>query len=112
MPQLFDPMTLRGRCLSHRGRVAAMRQSSCDAVNAPGAPPDWHWVQLGQFAVGGAVGLITTPAEANALLEAGRADVVLIARAALRDPRWWLRAADELGVDLRWGPQYERAGGY
>lgn len=60
----------------------------------------------------GAVGLITTPAEANALIEAGRADVVLIARAALRDPHWWLRAADELGVDLRWAPQYERAAGY
>jgi hypothetical protein len=27
----------------------------------------------------------------------------------LRDPHWWQRAAVELGHDLPWAPQYERA---
>ena len=39
----------------------------------------------------------------------GSADVVLLARALLREPHWVLRAAHELGVDLDWPPQYLRA---
>ena len=35
--------------------------------------------------------------------------MAFIARAALRDPHWWLRAAFELGAELAWPPQYERA---
>lgn len=46
----------------------------------------------------GAVGLITEPAQAEAIVAEGRADTVLIGRAALRDPQWPLRAAHELGV--------------
>ncbi len=47
----------------------------------------------------GAVGRITEPGEADALLSDGAADVVLLGRAALREPRWALRAASELGLD-------------
>ncbi|MET4061255.1 2,4-dienoyl-CoA reductase-like NADH-dependent reductase (Old Yellow Enzyme family) [Arthrobacter sp. UYP6] len=57
----------------------------------------------------GAVGLIRTPAEAERTLREGRADAVLIARAALSDPHWWLHAAEELDAKLPWVPQYERA---
>ena len=57
----------------------------------------------------GAVGLIRTAAEAEETLRAGRADAVLIARAALSDPHWWLHAAAELDAKLPWAPQYERA---
>lgn len=46
----------------------------------------------------GAVGLITEPAQAQQVLDEGSADVVLLARAALREPAWPLRAAHELGV--------------
>jgi 2,4-dienoyl-CoA reductase-like NADH-dependent reductase (Old Yellow Enzyme family) len=60
----------------------------------------------------GAVGLISDPAAADRVVREGSADAVLIARAALRDPHWWPRAAHELAVDLRWAPQYERAGGF
>lgn len=60
----------------------------------------------------GAVGLIDTPASADEVIREGRADTVLIARAALRDPHWWLRAAQDLGADLPWAPQYQRAGGF
>lgn len=57
----------------------------------------------------GTVGLLTSPGQAEHVVATGQADGVFIARAALRDPHWWLRAAFELGHDLRWAPQYERA---
>ena len=49
----------------------------------------------------GAVGLITSPQQAEAVVADGDADVVLLARAALREPAWPQRAAAELGVDWR-----------
>ena len=57
----------------------------------------------------GAVGLITTPAEAEAILAHGQADVVLLAREFLREPYFPLVAAQELGVEVPWPAQYERA---
>ena len=57
----------------------------------------------------GTVGLLTSPGQAEHAVATGQADGVFIARAALRDPHWWLRAAFELGHDLPWPPQYERA---
>ena len=56
-----------------------------------------------------AVGLITEPAQADAIVREGQADVVLLARELLRDPHWPLRAARELGADLPAPPQYARA---
>jgi 2,4-dienoyl-CoA reductase-like NADH-dependent reductase (Old Yellow Enzyme family) len=57
----------------------------------------------------GAVGLITTPAQADEIVRNGRADCVLLARELLRDPYWPLRAARELGHLAPWPPQYLRA---
>jgi 2,4-dienoyl-CoA reductase-like NADH-dependent reductase (Old Yellow Enzyme family) len=57
----------------------------------------------------GAVGLITTPAEAEAIVANGQADLVLLAREELRDPYFPLHAAHELGAEVAWPPQYERA---
>ena len=58
----------------------------------------------------GTVGLITTPQQAASIVEAGRADAVLIAREMLRDPHFPLRAAHELGVEVDYWPgQYLRA---
>ena len=56
-----------------------------------------------------AVGLITEPQQANAILQQGEADVIALARELLRDPYWPLRAARELGYDFPWLPQYVRA---
>jgi 2,4-dienoyl-CoA reductase-like NADH-dependent reductase (Old Yellow Enzyme family) len=56
-----------------------------------------------------AVGLITDPAHADALVREDTADVVLLARQELRDPYWPLRAAKALGADAAWPPQYLRA---
>lgn len=57
----------------------------------------------------GAVGMITEPEQADAIIKNGQADVVLLARELLRDPHFALRAAHVLGVDVQWPLQYERA---
>jgi 2,4-dienoyl-CoA reductase-like NADH-dependent reductase (Old Yellow Enzyme family) len=57
----------------------------------------------------GAVGLITQPSQAAEIVAAGQADLVLLGRELLRDPRWPLRAARELGVPVPWPAQYARA---
>jgi len=44
-----------------------------------------------------AVGLITDPAQAQTILDAGQADAVMLGRVALREPAWPQRAAAELG---------------
>jgi 2,4-dienoyl-CoA reductase-like NADH-dependent reductase (Old Yellow Enzyme family) len=56
-----------------------------------------------------AVGLITTPEQADAVVREGRADLVLLARELLRDPHFPLRAAAALGADGPWPNQYLRA---
>ena len=57
----------------------------------------------------GAVGLITTPQQANEIVAEGQADCVLLARAILRDPYWPLRAAEALGHPMDWPAQYLRS---
>ena len=57
----------------------------------------------------GAVGLITEPAQAAEIIQMGKADIVLLARAALRDPYWANHAAIALGVKPAVPPQYLRA---
>jgi 2,4-dienoyl-CoA reductase-like NADH-dependent reductase (Old Yellow Enzyme family) len=58
-----------------------------------------------------AVGLITEPEQAEQILADGAADVVMVAREALRDPMFPRRAAFVLGVPAEaapWPPQYAR----
>ena len=43
------------------------------------------------------------------IVASGQADVVLLARELLRDPYWPLHAAKELGAEIAWTKQYERA---
>ena len=59
----------------------------------------------------GAVGMITEPADANAIVEDGRADMVFLARELLRDPYWPIYAARTLGDPLQFPKQYARADG-
>jgi 2,4-dienoyl-CoA reductase-like NADH-dependent reductase (Old Yellow Enzyme family) len=56
-----------------------------------------------------AVGMITAPAQADQIIRAGEADLVMLARELLRDPYWPLRAAQELGYPIPWPAQYLRA---
>ena len=55
-----------------------------------------------------AVGMITTVQEAAGIVRDGKADMVLLARALLRDPYWALKAAAHAGVDLPVAQQYLR----
>jgi 2,4-dienoyl-CoA reductase-like NADH-dependent reductase (Old Yellow Enzyme family) len=57
----------------------------------------------------GAVGMITSPSQAEYIVAGGQADAVLLARELLRDPYWPLRAARELGQPISWPAQYLRA---
>ncbi len=68
-------------------------------------------VREGSNVAVGAVGGITEPNQADALVRNGRADLVLVAREFLRDPYFGLRAAGGLEEDARerWPVQYRRA---
>ncbi|MGN6604327.1 MAG: NADPH dehydrogenase NamA [Ginsengibacter sp.] len=59
-----------------------------------------------------AVGLITTAAQAEEILEDKKADLIIMGRQLLREPYFPLHAARELGVDVQWPVQYERAKKY
>jgi 2,4-dienoyl-CoA reductase-like NADH-dependent reductase (Old Yellow Enzyme family) len=56
-----------------------------------------------------AVGMITNPQQANAIIADGQADLVFLAREMLRDPYWPLHAAAALGESASWPVQYLRA---
>jgi 2,4-dienoyl-CoA reductase-like NADH-dependent reductase (Old Yellow Enzyme family) len=56
-----------------------------------------------------AVGLITQAQQAEAILAAGQADMVALARGMLYDPRWGWHAAAELGGQVTAPPQYWRS---
>jgi 2,4-dienoyl-CoA reductase-like NADH-dependent reductase (Old Yellow Enzyme family) len=57
----------------------------------------------------GAVGLITEAAQAEDILQENKADMIVMARAFLRDPYFPLHAAKALNHDLDWPVQYRRA---
>jgi len=57
----------------------------------------------------GAVGLITSAQLAEKILTENKADVIFLGRELLRNPHWPLQAAKELGADISWPKQYERA---
>jgi 2,4-dienoyl-CoA reductase-like NADH-dependent reductase (Old Yellow Enzyme family) len=57
----------------------------------------------------GAVGLITTAAEADEIIKTDKADLVFMARALLREPYFPLHAAGSLNAEVKWPDQYERA---
>ena len=56
-----------------------------------------------------AVGLITEPAQAEAIVASGQADLVALARGILYDPHWPWHAAAALGAQVSAPPQYWRS---
>ena len=56
-----------------------------------------------------AVGLITDPGQADAIVANGEADLVFLAREMLRDPYWPVHAAAALEEPASWPAQYLRA---
>jgi anthraniloyl-CoA monooxygenase len=59
-----------------------------------------------------AVGAISSFADANTILAAGRADLVALARAHLFDPYWTRHAAYDFGVRLPWPAPYSSINRY
>lgn len=55
-----------------------------------------------------AVGMITDPHQAEAIVADGQADMVALARGLLFNPRWAWHAAIELGVELEYPDRYKR----
>ena len=66
-------------------------------------------VRSGAGILTSAVGLITSPAQADEHIRNGRADMVLLGREMLRDPYWALHAAQALKQPAPVPPQYLRA---
>ena len=56
-----------------------------------------------------AVGMITDPQQAEAIIAEGRADAVMLGREMLRNPRWAFHAAHVLGAEVKWPNQLLRA---
>lgn len=56
-----------------------------------------------------AVGLITEPEQAEAIVATGQADMVALARGILYNPRWPWHAAAKLGAKVQAPPQYWRS---
>ncbi len=84
-----------------------------DGVHIPVAPgyqvPFAEAVRREAQIATSAVGLITEPVQADAIIAEGRADAVMLARAHLRNPRWALNAAESLGEVIEWPHQFDRA---
>lgn len=57
----------------------------------------------------GAVGLITGVHQSEEILQENKADLILLARVALREPYFAMHAAHILGDDITWPRQYQRA---
>ena len=56
-----------------------------------------------------AVGAISNAQQANDIIASQQADMVFLARGLLREPYWPMKAATQLGADLKPPVQYERA---
>ncbi|MCM2253136.1 MAG: NADH:flavin oxidoreductase/NADH oxidase [Ramlibacter sp.] len=51
------------------------------------------------------VGLVTGPKQAEEIVASGKADMVVMGRGVLYNPRWSWHAAEELGVDIPYVPK-------
>jgi NADPH2 dehydrogenase len=63
-------------------------------------------VKRGSDVVTRAVGLITTPFEAEDILQQGKADLIAIGRGFLYNPRWVWHAMHALRVEPQWSKHY------
>ncbi len=99
------PMGLDYVCVSSGGLVAKANIPLGPGYHVPAA----ERIRRATGLVTRAVGLITSPQQAEAILTEGRADQVALARGVLDDPRWGWHAADALGVEIASPPQYALA---
>ena len=90
---------------SSGGAVASAKIPAAPGFQAPFAAA----VRREAGVATGAVGMITSPEQAEQILVTGQADAVLLARELLRNPYWPLVAARRLGASVEWPKQYLRA---
>jgi len=93
-------------CVSGGGAVPHVKVPVAPGYQVPFAAK----VKAGAGIATRAVGLIVTPAQAEAIVASGQADFVALARAFLDDPRWVWHAAERLGARIAPPPQYARVG--
>jgi 2,4-dienoyl-CoA reductase-like NADH-dependent reductase (Old Yellow Enzyme family) len=83
-------------------------------IRVPVAPgyqvPFAHAIKRGADMATMAVGMITDPHHAEAVIAEGQADFVMLARGFLDDPHWGWHAAYALKAEIKLPPQYARAG--
>ncbi len=91
-------------CVSSGGVHPRIRVSVKPGYQVPFAEA----VKKGSGVATRAVGMIGAPKQAEEIIASGAADMVALARGMLDDPRWGWHAAEELGVDIPFPPQYAR----
>ncbi len=104
--------------------AAALKERGCDFIDVSGgalAPQQHIEVKLGyqvpyaaaiRREVGIptiAVGMIIYPQQAEEIIAGGQADMVALARAMLFNPHWAWHAAETLGEEAAYPPQYQLA---
>ncbi len=110
-----DEAVMVARALKEAGVAYVCASSGGNLPAAPIPTTPGYQVHLAEKikqeagVVARAVGLITEPVQAEAIIAEGRADIVALARAMLADPRWPWRAAAELGAQTTAPPQYLRS---
>ncbi len=90
---------------SSGGAVPAAPPETGPGYQVPFAAQIRREAQVGTVAVG----LITSPQQADTIVRTGQADLVALGRELLRNPYWPLHAARSLGVSLEWPRPYRRA---
>ena len=91
-------------CVSSGGNVATAKIPLSPGYQVPFAAK----VKAATGLVTRAVGLIAAPEQAEAIVAEGHADFIAMARAFLDDARWVWHAAERLGVEISYPPQYAR----
>ncbi len=91
-------------CVSSGGNVATAKIPLSPGYQVPFAAK----VKAATGIVTRAVGLIAAPEQAEAIVAEGQADCIAMARAFLDDARWVWHAAERLGVEISYPPQYAR----
>jgi 2,4-dienoyl-CoA reductase-like NADH-dependent reductase (Old Yellow Enzyme family) len=91
-------------CVSSGGNVSTAKIPLVPGYQVPFAAK----VKAAAGIVTRAVGLIATPEQAEAIVAEGQADFIAMARAFLDDARWVWHAAERLGAEISYPPQYAR----
>jgi NADPH2 dehydrogenase len=93
-------------CVSSGGASADIRNPATAGYNVPAA----ERIRREAGIATRAVGLITTPRQAEEIVADGKADMVALGRAFLDDPHWAWEAARQLGGEVERPNQYLRVG--